>query len=392
MLDWFQFNPWITIAVAAMLVAVLVQCWFYIRYFSGINHQNRRVRRGTISYSEDQPPVSIIICARDKGEVLAKNLPALFDQKYPEFQIVVVNDASSDETEDILQQFEHRPNFYHTFVPKGVRSISARKMAMTLGLKAAVYDYVLFMDVAGIPESDVWIATMMRNFDWRGSVVLGFASFKDKKGFRNQLVAYDNLFSTMQWMGLALSGKPYRATSVNLAFKKELFFKNNGFASNLSLRSGDDDLLIGEIATRNNVKIEVSTDSKVEIETRSPWYDWKEKTFSLFPTARQYKFGIKLLLWLENLTRSLCYLLFLYLIVMCWLSGSYAWFLVSALLFLTRYAVQLVVVNKSASQLKEPHFYLLLLLFDASLPVVRGFMRLFNRSRRHNNYTWEVLR
>ena len=41
-------------------------------------------------------PVSVIICAKDEAENLKKNLSKILAQKYPEFEVIVVNDGSID--------------------------------------------------------------------------------------------------------------------------------------------------------------------------------------------------------------------------------------------------------------------------------------------------------
>jgi len=391
-LELFQYNPWITIPVAVLAFAGLIQLWFYLYFYTGINRESRRCRKGLANLTEEKPPVSVIICARDQADVLFTNLPAFFDQNYPEFQIIVVNDASSDDTEHILQQYEDHENFYHTFVPKGVRSISARKMAMTIGIKAARYDYVLFTDASAIPRGTNWIASMMRHFDTGGAVVFGYTSYKEKKGISKRFVAYDNLFSAIQFMGFALRGKPFKACSANMAFRKELFFKNKGFSSHLFLQSGDDDLLISEMADKYNSRIDFDPDSQLIIDKDDVSYQWKEQTISHFSTSNRYKLSVRLLLFLESFTRSLFYAVILYLLIVCLLEASYSWLLLTAVLFLIRYIVQLLVINKSAVQLSEPQFYISLPIVDFILPLIKLLIRLFNRSRRNHIYTWEVLR
>lgn len=92
-------------------------------------------------------PVSIIIYAKNDSENLKKHLPALLTQDYPEYQVVVINDGSSDDTDDTLKFFQNEyKHLYHTYVPSAARYLSRRKLAFTLGVKAAKYDILLFTE------------------------------------------------------------------------------------------------------------------------------------------------------------------------------------------------------------------------------------------------------
>lgn len=392
MLNWFQYNPWVVWPTAALLVVVCLQIWFYVRFLGGISRESKRQLSKTPSESAIMPGVSVIVCANDQAAALSTNLPLLLNQEYPEFQVVVVNNASTDNTEDVLQRFESYPNFYHTFVPPGVRNVSFRKMAMTIGIKAATHDYVLFVDPMGIPAGNRWLASMMGQVDNEAGVVLGYASNRHKQDFWHRMVAYDTLFSAMKYLGLALKGLPYRAHPSNLAFRKDLFFSQKGFSSHLFLQSGADDLLIREMATPKNIRVELSRESFIQLDKNASWTAWKNELLNHFTTSGLYKPGVRFLLKLEGLTRLLFYVLTLFLLVLTLANGYYVWLSVSAVLLLTRFIVQGSVLNKTAKQLNESTTAFLYPIFDIVLPLVKAYIKLFNRSGKGNAYTWEVLR
>jgi glycosyltransferase involved in cell wall biosynthesis len=392
LLEWFPFNPWIVWPLVVLFLVFALQLYFYGGPFAGISRVARKFRKGQLPVTNEQPPVSIIVCAQDKADDLLKHLPFLLDQDYPDYQVVVVNAASSDHTEDVLQSFESNSRLYHTFLPVGVKGVSPRKMAMTIGIKAAKYDYVLFTDPEATPSSRLWLAAMMRQFTQGGDVVLGYAPFNREPGMAGRMVAYDNVCAAMQYLGLALNGLAYRAHSANLAFRKELFFSNKGFASHLFLRSGDDDLLIREIATPTNVRVEISPESLVSLENESVWRTWKEQLINHFTTASRYKAGVRLLLFLEGCSRTVFYLLLTYLILLTVMTTYWAWLCVTVGLFLFRWVVQAVVTVKAASNLGERVNWLFVPLLDIILPFIKAFIRLASRAGRGNAYTWEVLR
>lgn len=392
LLEWFPCNPWIVWPVAALIVVFALQIWFYGHPFSGIQRMAVKRRKGRLPVSDVRPPVSVIVCAHDQAKDLEKHLPALLEQDYPDYQVVVVNAASTDHTADVLQSYESNPRLYHTFMPPGVKAVSPRKMAMTLGLKAARHPYVLFTDPSAKPSGPNWLTAMMQQCTGEGAVVLGYAPFQYTPGLTGRLVAYDNLCSAIRYMGFALMGLPYRAHPANMAFRKDLFFTNKGFASHLLLRSGDDDLLIREIATPKNVRVEVSPDSLVTLETTAVWSTWKEQLINHFTTASHYKPGVRSLLLLEGTSRTLFYLLSLYVLIVAGCATQWSWMVVAALLFLVRWAVQAMVMSKAAKLLAEPMPVLLIPLHDALLPLVKAVIRISSRSGRGQAYTWEVLR
>lgn len=124
LLEWFPLNPWIVWPLTALMLVFILQLWFYSGPFSGVNRVAKRLKKGLLPVSDERPPVSIIVCAQDQADDLAKHLPALLDQDYPDYQVVVVNAASTDHTDDVLKAFESNPRLYRTFVPIGVKAVS----------------------------------------------------------------------------------------------------------------------------------------------------------------------------------------------------------------------------------------------------------------------------
>jgi glycosyltransferase involved in cell wall biosynthesis len=385
----FLSSPIELILVLTIFLLWIIQVWYYLHYYAGIIRKSA----GKSTLSEYKPPVSVIICARNEAENLEKNLPLILKQKYPEFQVVVVNDASIDDTEDVLMRLENSaPNLYHTFVPEGVQNVSARKMSTTIGIKAAKYDYLLFTDPDCIPQSDEWISCMMSQFDEKCGLVLGYSSFTRNKGFLNVMAAYDSLFSAIQFLGFALSGNAFMGLPSNLAYRKDLFFRNKGFASHLYLNSGEDDLFIEEISNSQNTRISISPESKIIVQKENFRSFWRQQKLNHFSTSACYKVGTKIRLKFEMLSRCFFYVSFLALIIYGLITRNFLLIILSGGLFLLRYAMQMVVVNKSAKQLDEEGFYLTLPLFDIALPFVNFIFWLSHLTQRNNDYTRRVLR
>jgi cellulose synthase/poly-beta-1,6-N-acetylglucosamine synthase-like glycosyltransferase len=66
-----------------------------------------------ISGYNGYPEVSVILPARNEEKYIAKCLDSLINQSYPNFEIVTVNDSSSDRTGEIIQRYH---TYHITFV------------------------------------------------------------------------------------------------------------------------------------------------------------------------------------------------------------------------------------------------------------------------------------
>ena len=218
-------------------------------------------------------PASVVVYAQDEAESLARLLPKLLGQNYPAgFEVIVVNEGASEATSDVVSalSMSHK-NLYLTFTPDGARNLSRKKLGMMLGIKAA-RNRVVVNTTAGVEiESPLWLTSMMRNFKNDGTeVVIGYALPADtdtRMGRRRR--AFDFTARAVAWLTSAISGRPYRGTEFNIAYTRELFFRNKGFSRSLNLRYGDDDIFISEIATGANTAVELSPESMVRIAFRN---------------------------------------------------------------------------------------------------------------------------
>jgi len=391
-LDWFQFSIVEWILLGALLLVFLVQLFYYLHYYQGLFRKSNLIEKGLVTFETEKKPVTVIICARDHAASLAQNLPAILEQDYPEFQVVVVNDASSDDTDNVLVGLARKyPHLYHTFVPIDVQSVSSKKMAMTIGIKAAKYDVLLFTEPDCVPKSNQWISSMMRHFNEKCDIVLGFSAYQNVKGIFKHLISYDTLFTAMQFMGYSEIGKPYMGLGSNLAYRKELFFKNNGFASHLNLKSGDDDLFIGEVANATNTSIEVSPDAKILINSSSIWKQWKDQRINHISTFSYNRPGTRFRTASEMLSRFVFYGLTIILLIIGIIQLNIPMMAYAVLLFLIRYYVQIGVMNRSAKCFDEMRYYFSIPLFDILIPLLNFRFWIYLLFHKENSYTWRVL-
>ena len=353
-------NP-IYIILVAFGTAFLIQMHFYLFYYLRILFY----RKNTKSKNEKEP-VSIIICARNEEVNLEKNLPSILNQDYPDYEVIVVNDCSEDESEFVLERFQKKyKHLKNTIIKQDEKFYHSKKLALTIGIKAAKNDLLLLTDADCIATSDKWIEKMQCNFTDKTEIVLGYGGYIPEKKLINNLIRFDTLFIALQYLTFALAKRPYMGVGRNLAYRKSLFFKNKGFASHNHIISGDDDLFVNEVATKKNTKIVISRESithSLAESTFSGWFRQKKRHIS---TGKLYRFGTKWRLFCENTSRISFYALFILSII--WFKEYYIY--ISGV-FAFRMILQLVIYKVAMKRLNERYLLLPSLLYDILMPFI----------------------
>ena len=383
-MEAFTFNTAELILLSAAGVLLIVQLIYYLGLYNRIHTHNLAVGKDEVHFGRELPPLSVVICARNESENLRRNLPAILKQDYPDFEVIVINDGSTDESEDLLSELEEEyPNLYHSFTPDSARYISRKKLALTLGIKASKYDWLVFTEADCTPVSDKWLRRIARNFTPSTDIVLGYSGYERGKGWLHKRVSFDSLFTSLRYLGFALAGKPYMGIGRNLAYRKELFFKVKGFSTHLNMQRGEDDLFINQIANENNTRVETSPDSVIRMQPVERYKDWKEEKVSYMATARFYKGSQRWLLGLETATRLLFYVACLSGIVFGIL--SFHW--LALLLWIVRYSAQAYVINKTANEMGDNRsYYFTLPVFDIIRPLQSLKFRLYRLYRRKGDF------
>lgn len=375
-LDNLTILDWVFLGTLCLLF--LLQFYFYVRYMAAPARRMRK-KSGVSDQDSEQPGVSVIVCAHNESENLSNYLQALLTQDYPKYEVIVVDDGSEDNTRDVIEQYMVNDSRLHmTFVPYGARVGSTKKLALTLGAKAAQYDYLLLTDADCTPESSRWIRSMMAGFADNKALVLGFGAYFYEKGHINRLMRYDTLFNGLHYLGAALCGHPYMGVGRNLAYKKSLFFESGGFTRLMTNKAGDDDLFVNHVATKANTAVVVSRDSftwSLAKKTMKEWWQQKRRHISASPA---YRTGTKARLAFEPITRGLFYLAvlgtILYQLFVAHSPLSIP-LLAAVGLFLFRWILQTAILNVSARRMGLHRFHMMSVLwFDITLPLVNLYM------------------
>jgi glycosyltransferase involved in cell wall biosynthesis len=294
-------------------------------------------------------PISVIVCAKNEEENVANFIPLLAEQNYPDFEIVLIDDASGDNTLEIFEQFEKQyPNVRLVKVENNEAFWGNKKYALTLGIKAAKKEYLLFTDADCYPTSKDWITAMSSQFTMQKTIVLGYGKYeKIANSFLNKIIRFENVLTTIQYFSWAKLGQPYMGVGRNMAYKKEEFFNVNGFIDHMQIRTGDDELFINQAAKGKNTTIAYTPESfsiSKPKTTFSDFFNQKRRqiaTANYFPVMDQLRLGIFYASQLAFIVMAVILLAF-----------QFEWIIVLSI-FLVRYVVAWTVVGFSAGKLKE---------------------------------------
>ena len=294
-------------------------------------------------------PISVIVCAKNEAENLKKFLPSIINQTYSNFQIVLINDASIDDTLEVMESFEEKHNNIKIVnVENNEAFWASKKYALTLGIKAATNNYLLFTDADCQPVSKHWITEMSSCFNENKTIVLGYGShLKIKNSILNKLIRFETFLTALQYFSFAKIGLPYMGVGRNMAYTKDDFFKANGFMNHMHIRSGDDDLFINQIATAKNTDICFTEESFTESVPKASFKAWIKQKRRHVTTANHYKKKHQFLLALFYITQFLFWGLAIALLI-----PIFQWKIVVSLIFIRNLA-QFIIYFKATKKLKE---------------------------------------
>lgn len=338
------------------IIATLVQIFYYIFFYSKIT---KSINNNLIE--QEEIPVSVVICAKNESENLKKFLPSVLNQNYSNYEVVVVNDCSEDDTQYVLEEFKEKYNHLKvTQIKKDEKFSHGKKLALLVGIKSAKNNILLLTDADCKPVSDYWIKTIVSNYFKPGiEIVLGYGGFFKEKGFLNKIIRYDAYFIALQYLSFALAGIPYMGTGRNLSYKKDFFFKNKGFASFSHLLSGDDDLFINKTANKNNTAVCINNKSFTLSVPKNSFKEWLIQKKRHYSTFKYYKFKNIVLIIIEPLSRAIFYLAFL---VMIFFWKGYYLLIIS--LFALRFIVANIVHFYATKKLNEKDLFYWFNIFD----------------------------
>ncbi len=354
-LSFLQHISWWQIIFYVFAAVTGIQLFYYSWFFSRVAFFKTKKRA-----KNQQHPVSVIVCARDEDENLARHLPGLLVQEYPStYEVIAVNDNSVDDSKYILQELKKtfKDRLHVVELTQEAKLISGKKYPLSIGIKEANHEVMLLTDADCVPASEHWIQKMQDAYHDEVEIVLGYGAYHKKPGVLNKLIRFETFHSAIQYLSFALAGIPYMGVGRNLSYKKGLFFRQKGFSSINHIPGGDDDLFVNKAANKKNVAVVIDKDATTLSIPRMTWSSWVKQKYRHYTTAKYYRPVHKFLLGLYTFSQFLFYPLLLASIIF------YDWKL-SLIVFGTRLIIQATVYFFSMKKLNEKDLWPYFLLLD----------------------------
>ena len=358
-------------------LSILALSWLlqaYYQLFVFIKLRNYKVV--SLPPNIQELPISIVICARNEEENLANFLPIILEQDYADFEVVVVNDCSSDDSEWLLKTFSEKYAHLNVLnIKEHVRYKHGKKFAVTIGIKAAKNDRLLFTDADCKPASNQWLKHMAHAFQPEKEIVLGYSPYFKLPGFLNKIIRFETFQTAISYLSYSLKRKAYMGVGRNMGYTKALFFKGKGFASHMHIPSGDDDLFVNQNATKTNTAICIHPDALVWSQPETSFNAYQKQKTRHHGASGAYKSKHKRMLS----TQLISGLLFYVLLTICAIYYPQYWeFLVAG--YLLRLFIQFVIYYPAMKKLDVLDILVYLPILDIVyylMTCLNGFISLF---------------
>ena len=290
----FDFSHFLPDTYAVALAAVLLAALIYLSLYYGLYHfrVGRWKRKGDTSTGQATlPPVSVVLTARNDAAWLKENLVYLLEQDYPDFEVVVVDYLSHDETQFVLKLLkDYYPHLKIVPFKEDVNLFQGKKYPLSIGIKSAANDILLLADPDCTPKNLLWLRGMVRGYADKGTqIVLGYCGMKRTKTLLGALQQYDTLSYGSQYLGSALLGHPYTGSGRNLSYRRSFFFKQGAFISHYDVADGSDDLFVYQNADRHNTAICIDSDACLTTEPRKSFRLWHDERRHRVATRNRHR-------------------------------------------------------------------------------------------------------
>ncbi len=390
-------HPVLTPLLIGWLLVLAVQLLYILFIFSRTAF---RSADPTPNASAQRRGITIVVCARNELANLTELLPMLDAQHYPTFEVLVMDDRSTDGSRAFLENdIADLTHVRFIRIDTEPEHITPKKYALTIALKKATYPTVLLTDADCRPASDQWLARMVTPLtDPAKAIVLGFSPYTRYPGLLNFLIRSETLFTAVQYLSLALAGRPYMGVGRNLAYRTKTFFDNRGFYAHMNVLGGDDDLFVNEVATGRNTAVCLDPDTFMWSEPKRTWADWRIQKRRHLNVGKFYRMGHKIRLGLLVGSHVVTWLLALVIgvavLVKMQIDPSFApdeWLLLwSAMgLFAARLLLFWAIVGRVSYRLGHTVHWLLMPAMDLILGIYYGLAGLkTGLRRRQKTYDW----
>lgn len=383
------------ILLGAALIMTLWTLIFGMRPFRLTSKYRDRVEPEPEAESvpASKPLLSVVATASPDEELTARFIDEFRRQNYPEKELIVVFDASASEAAILTEALQERyPEVHFTFIPNDSHNLSRHKLAVTVGIKAAHGEIILTTATNATPSSESWLSRMITPFIMHPGteLVTGYShgDISELHGAGQYYRQFDSMLTACQWLGAAAAGHSYRGDRYNMAFRRNRFYANKGYAHTIHLHQGDDDLFVNEISNGANTTLILSPEARVTMswggsatrvwQMRKDAYDFTRRWL---PKAPFIKAGV----------RSACewgVLIACIAAALCDLPNLLP-LIIAGVILIIFWAVQIPVYRRATRTLGFRIARIAFIPFSLWHPIGNALFRLNHHNERVKHYTWQ---
>ena len=287
-----------------MLIILIINISYLIFNLVLMVIWQKMIHTKIVNSSQKDTKLTIIVPVRNESANIFNLLTCLNRQNYPfkNFEVIIANDGSTDDTEDIVLNFQGSSKYELKLLNiLNEKGSSPKKRAIQKSVEIAAGDLILTTDGDCI-VSENWLSSVEQKFKTSGAKFISSpVTFSDEKSFWNTLQMIE--FASLIGSGACAMflKKPNMCNGANIAYTREVFEEVGGFAGNEHLASGDDEFLMHKISKLYPTKVVFNIDKNAIVYTKSSAYiiqfyqqrkrwasnwkhykDWKITTLAIF--------------------------------------------------------------------------------------------------------------
>lgn len=241
------------VLLASLLVVFFMQIYFLLRYYLKL------ARHRDDDPIQNSNRISIILSVRNEEQHIREILDKFKEQQFEDYQILVINVHSEDNTDGILNVLaETNPKLKVTTLSQETQF--SEKQIINIGLKGASSPWIVLLTSSTGEINPDWLANMNGLLSAETDLVVAYTNIERLKGFRNLICRLERFSQFMISGAWTLAGKPFVFNENNVLFKKTMYFDTLGFRHKMNRNFANLELIFNENMKKGRVKITTNPD------------------------------------------------------------------------------------------------------------------------------------
>ena len=316
-------------------------------------------------------PLSVIFTVRNEEERLRNNLPPVLSINGVEFEVIVVDDVSQDNTLQVLGMMRERSDRLKVTMLHQETRYSI-KMAQNIAIKASGYDWILQAPITYENASAEWISGITAALGAEKNVVIAFSGVVPDSGAARLFYRIENFLLFTKSVGFILNGLPFVYAEENVAFEKKKYFEIGGHGLKINEPFANLELLINHFISKKSTNILFQSSTAIKKTEPVRWHDYFDLLKKSIRIEKHLSTSRKLMLAFDEITK----MLYLPLLAVVAVLLFNLWPFIAVLAFI-QLAARLVIIKMLQNRLNERKIFIPSLVYDLAIPYFKFFHRWF---------------